>query len=105
MPKVPNQRTITVIKDKVGKENKYTINSLEALDAAASNLQTKGGFKLYMYLAKNQNNYKFALSSADFCRWGGLGITAYSSAFNELKEKGYLQEKSKDNFVFKDRIE
>ena len=43
-----------------------------------------------MYLAKNQNKYCFALSSADFCQWSGLGITAYNSAFKELCDKGYL---------------
>ena len=30
------------------------------------------------------------MSSADFCAWSGLGITAYNSAFEELREQGYL---------------
>ena len=90
MPTVPNQRTITVNKEKTDKSHRYTANNLDALDEAARRLQSKGGFKLYMYLAKNQNNYSFALSSADFCAWSGLGITAYNSAFEELREQGYL---------------
>ena len=89
MPTVPNQRTITVNKEKTDKSHRYTANNLDALDEAARRLQSKGGFKLYMYLAKNQNNYSFALSSADFCAWSGLGITAYNSAFEELREQGY----------------
>ena len=90
MTNVPNQRIIIVNKENTDKKNKYTINNLNALDEAAKLLQSKGGFKLYMYMAKNQNNYCFALSSSDFCKWSGLGMAAYKSAFNELKEQGYL---------------
>ena len=90
MKTVPNQRTITVKKEKTDKEHKYTANNLAALDEAARRLQSKGGFKLYMYLAKNQDKYSFALSSAAFCAWSGLGMTAYNSAFEELKKHGYL---------------
>jgi len=50
---VPHQRTITVSKEKTDKANRYTANNLAALDEAARRLQSKGGFKLYMYLAKN----------------------------------------------------
>ena len=90
MKTVPNQRTITVKKEKTDKEHRYTANNLAALDEAARRLQSKGGFKLYMYLAKNQDKYSFALSSAAFCAWSGLGIAAYNSAFEELKKHGYL---------------
>ena len=106
---VPNQRTIEVVKMRADKEHKYTTNNLEALDEAALRLQTKGGFKLYMYIAKNQNGYNFSLSSSDFCRWSGLGIAAYNSAFEELKEQGYLVPKSsKDKetrFTFYDKAQ
>lgn len=63
---VPNQRTIKVRKSATDKEHRYTTNNLEALAEASRNLETLGGFKLYIYLAKNQNNYEVALSSADF---------------------------------------
>ena len=52
-PKVPNQREVTVAKEPTDKAHKYTANNLAALDEAARRLQSKGGFKLYMYLAKN----------------------------------------------------
>ena len=63
---------------------------------------------MYMYLAKNQDKYQFALSSADFCAWSGLGMTAYNSAFQELKDKGYLvvkddSKQGKNNFIFYDK--
>lgn len=51
--KVPNQREITVAKAPTDKTHLYTANNLDALDEAARRLQSKGGFKLYMYLAKN----------------------------------------------------
>lgn len=93
MPKnnrVPNQREITVAKAPTDKAHLYTANNLNALDEAARRLQSKGGFKLYMYLAKNQDKYNFNLSSNDFMIWSGLGYTAYTTAFAELEEEGYL---------------
>lgn len=87
---VPHQRTVKVSKSATDKAHKYTTNNLEALAEANKNLQSLGGFKLYMYLAKNQNNYDFALSSTDFKEWSGLDATAYTTAFEELKSKGYL---------------
>lgn len=101
---VPNQRTIRVNKQPTDKQNIYTANNLKAIDQAAKRLQSKGGFKLYMYLAKNQNNYYFALYSSDFCEWSGLGIKAYNSAFQELVEEGYLvlKENTKTNYTFYD---
>lgn len=87
---VPNQRILTINKQPTDKQHKFTANNLAALDEAARRLQSKGGFKLYMYLAKNQDKYNFALSSADFCAWSGLGIAAYRTAFEELEKEGYL---------------
>ena len=107
MTTVANQRVITVSKEKTDKLHKYTANNLEALDEAAKRLQSKGGFKLYMYLAKNQNNYNFALSSADFCMWSGLAIKAYRTAFSELIQQGYLIPKTNNEketiFIFYDK--
>lgn len=101
---VPNQRTISVNKQPTNKQNLYTANNLKAIDQAAKRLQSKGGFKLYMYLAKNQNNYYFALYSSDFCSWSGLGIKAYNTAFEELVNEGYLvlKENTKTNYTFYD---
>ena len=94
---VPKQRVIRVNKELTDKQNIYTKNNLSALDEAARRLQSKGGFKLYMYLAKNQDKYEFALSSSAFCDWSGLGMTAYNSAFKELREEGYLIPKDGSN--------
>ena len=105
---VPNQRQITVMKEKTDKQNLYTNNSLAALDEAAGRLITAAGFKLYMYLAKNQNTYNFWLSSQDFQKWANVGIKAYRSAFADLVEEGYLIPKDPANqketvFTFYDK--
>lgn len=100
---VPNQRMLKIHKEPTDRNHLFTANNIAALDEAAGLLQTKGGFKLYMYLAKNQNNYQFDLYSSNFIYWSGLGITAYRSAFNELVDKGYLIEQSKNNYIFYDK--
>ena len=104
---VPNQRVLTIHKEPTDKQHKYTCNSLEALGEAAKRLQSKGGFKLYMYLAKNQDKYNFSLSSSDFCNWSGLGIAAYRTAFEELEKQGYLiiNGSSKNNYIFYDKAQ
>lgn len=106
MKLVANQREIKVNKSATDKTNLYTVNNLEALDEAAFLLQSKAGFKLYMYIAKNQHNYTFALSSKDFCGWSGCGMTAYRAAFQELIEQGYLipkEDNTQTKYIFYDK--
>ncbi len=102
---VPNQRTIIVRKSPTNKQNLYATLNLSALDEAARRIESYGGFKLYIYLAKNQDNYNFALSSIHFQEWSGCGRVAYASGFNELVEKGYLvpNPKVKNGFIFYDK--
>jgi hypothetical protein len=102
---VPHQRVISIHKEICDTNNRYTTNNLCALDQAAFRLQSKGGFKLYMYLAKNQNKYNFALSSSDFCAWSGLGLAAYRSAFAELEANGFLipKESGSNIYIFYDK--
>ncbi len=104
---VPHQRTIKVKKSATDRAHKYTANNLEALAEASKNLQSLGGFKLYMYLAKNQNDYELALSSADFKAWSGLASRAYTTAFEELKSKGYLiaLNDSESIYFFRDKLD
>ena len=102
MPKVktvPHQRVIDIKKQPCNAYNLFTTNNLKALDEAAGLLQSDGGFKLYVYMAKNQDKYSFALSSSDFRNWSGLGKTAYTTAFNELIDKGYLVLKEKKGTI------
>lgn len=97
-----NQRIIKVTKEPTDKKHIYTMNNLAALDDAVYKLQSKAGIKLWIYMAKNQDNYNFALSSSDFCQWAGVSLTAYNSAFKELVEKGFLIQSgsNKNNYIF-----
>ena len=115
MPKpietVPNQRVLTIHKEPTDKQHKYSVNNLEAMGEAARRLQSKAGFKLYMYLAKNQptevTKREWVLSSADFCNWSGAGIAAYRTAFEELEKQGYLiiNGSSTNNYIFYDKAQ
>lgn len=101
---VPHQRVIEVNKSPADKQHLYTANNLAAIDQAAARLQSVGGFKLYIYLAKNRDKYTFALSSSDFMEWSSLGKQAYSTAFKELVSWGYLKrdKEQKNKYFFYD---
>lgn len=59
---VPNQKIVKVSKEPCNKSNYYAAINLEAMEQAAQALDA-AAFKLWIYFAKNQNNYEFALSS------------------------------------------
>ena len=105
---VPNQRIICIKnKSPADRQHRYTIISLEALSEASKNLLSVGGFKLYIYFAQNQENYTFALSSKAFMEWASLGRDAYTTAFNELVDKGYLIQDNKqaNKYYFYDKAQ
>jgi hypothetical protein len=58
----PNQKTITIKKEKADNKNYYCKINLSALECAATDLKS-GAFKLWIYFAKNQDNYSFGLSN------------------------------------------
>lgn len=91
----PNQKLLVVSKEEQGK---HTILQLNALERASRALQGET-FKLWLYLAKNQNGYKLALSMADAISWGVGSKSSYYRAVKELEEKGYLQ-KSGSSYIF-----
>lgn len=97
---VPNQRIIRVQKAKADKTHLYTIFNLESLYSACKRLKTIGGIKLYLYIGKNQNNYSFELSRADFMEWSGLAETAYRSGIKELIDNGYLVNTKGNYYTF-----
>ena len=95
---VPNQKVITVKKQPTDKQNYYTMINLNALESAGRDLKS-GAFKLWVYFAKNQNNYTFALSSKEVQENYVIKIKQYKSAIDELIEKGYLvKEKGYNNY-------
>jgi hypothetical protein len=59
-----------------------------------------GAFKLWVYFAKNQDGYEFALSSKSVADEFGIKIDQYNSAIKELMEKGYLIQESGNKYSF-----
>ena len=103
MPKtVPNQKIIKVSKQPCDKQHYYSAINLVAMEEAAINLDA-GAFKLWMYFAKNQNNYEFALSSKDAEANFGIKIKQYNNAVAELMNKGYLVNTKGNNYIFNEK--
>jgi hypothetical protein len=85
---VPNQKNVKV--NKVETKGKiFAQMEMSALEEAARNLKA-GAFKLWVYFAKNQNNYEFGLSSSDVLSTFGMKKDQYDGAIKELIDKGYL---------------
>ena len=62
---------------------------IEDIEVAAKEL-SPSGFKLYLYLAKNQDKYNFAYSPKDFTLSYGVSESSAKRAKTELIEKGYI---------------
>lgn len=86
---VPHQKVITVVKTKTDEKNKYAKINIEAMEQAAINLEA-GAFKLWVYFAKNQPGYSFALSRQAIENNFGMKKKQYTNAINELINKEYL---------------
>ena len=96
---VPNQKIVTVEKEPCGKGNLYAAINLNAMEAAAQDLDA-GAFKLWIYFAKNQNGYEFALSSKDAKDTFGLGKSQYDTAVKKLVAAGYLTNIQGNQYTF-----
>lgn len=71
----------------------------EDYTAAARNL-SPSALNLYMYLAKNQDNYELWFSSKDYCQTFNVVDKTYRNARNELLKKGYLKEGENNHVYF-----
>lgn len=83
---VANQKTIiinkTIEKDFLQVENSDWMYAFEDL--------TRSAFGIYLYLAKNQNGYKFEYSPQAIANTGMMAKGTASDARKELIEKGYI---------------
>lgn len=95
----PNQKIITTAKEKSDADNLYSIFNLNALQYAMIDLKGES-FKLWCYINKNQDGYKFSLSAVDAVKWGIGSRSSYNRAVKELQEKGYLVETAHNKFTF-----
>lgn len=103
MATVPNQKTITTKGAKHDKENKYAVLNIEAMQEAMTLLKPNG-YKLWCYMAKNQNNYTFALSCKDACNFCKMTKPTYLGAVQELIETGYLVNTNGNHYDFYEKL-
>ena len=99
----PNQKIITVkksIKDK--DDNFLQINNI-SWEVACQTL-TYSAFKLYLYIARNKDNYRFALSYEDVNVHVPMNRKTYDKAVSELKGCGYLENTNGSEWAFYDTI-
>lgn len=99
METVENQKIIIVKKDKIAGAGQYTTINYDALDNAALKLKDNS-FKLWLYIAKNANNYQFALSRVAFCNWANCSKPTYLKAVQTLQEKGFLVAKNEKSNIY-----
>jgi CRISPR/Cas system-associated protein Csm6 len=71
----------------------------EDYTAAARDL-SPSALNLYMYLAKNQDNYELWFSSKDYCKTFDVVDKTFKNAKNELLRKGYLKEGENNHIYF-----
>lgn len=94
----PNQK-LYHIKKKIKDGDIFLMLKWEDYTAAAKNL-TPSALNLYMYLAKNQDDYKLWFSSKDYCQTFNVVDKTYRNARKELLLKGYLKEGENNNVYF-----
>lgn len=88
--RVPNQRTVQIVKREVRDKNHlYAMYNQEAMQRAMNKLKGSG-LKMWLYINKNKDNYRFDLSRQACADWG-IKKDSYYDGFNDLVNKGYLR--------------
>lgn len=87
----PNQRIVRINKEPCGTTNLYAKINLDAMKSAMIDL-TNAEFQMWLYFAKNQNNYDLVLSQVNAEKWG-ISKSTYHRAINTLIVKKYLVSK------------
>lgn len=96
---VANQKRILTKKAPADKNNLYCIINIEALEKAVKELSRKE-LCMWLYFAKNQNNFSFDLSRADCVEWAGICVESYKKARRRLEELGYLTQIQGNLYAF-----
>lgn len=99
MAKFANQRTVELA-ERVprNKDNIYATINIEALQEAMKNIKCET-LKLWLYINKNQDKYKFDLSQKALEEWG-LKKDSYYTAVDKLIELGYLEVQENNKLIF-----
>lgn len=96
---VENQRVILVKKEKADKKHPYSIINEEAMKNAAM-LLNGNEFKIWTYIAKNQDGYRFALSRAAICNWMNISSSTYTRGIKTLIDLKFLVPKEGEKNVY-----
>ena len=96
---VPNQKVIETHKEKCDANHLYGQFNLKALEYASIMLDGNA-FKLWCYINKNQNGYKFALSKVDALKFGIGSKSSYDRSVAKLIKEGFLVETSPNHYDF-----
>lgn len=99
-----NQDVVEVHKEACNKDNIYATINIKAIQLAMKDL-TPAQFQVWLYFAKNQAGYTFAVSPAAALDEFGIKKDTFQKAKQVLKEKGYLVEnlaKGKNHWIFKE---
>lgn len=102
MTTVANQNIVEVHKEPCNKDNLYATINLNAMQLAMKDL-TPVQFQVWLYFAKNQAGYVFAVSPAAALNEFGIKKDSFQKAVVVLKEKKYLvpnPAKGKNYFLF-----
>ena len=87
---VPNQRVVQIVqKEPKDKHHLYAMYNQDALQQAMTKLKGSG-LKMWLYINKNQDNYRFELSRKACEDWG-IKKDSYYDGFNDLVKHGYLR--------------
>ena len=95
-----NQKVIVINKCQ-SEDKRYVSFSQEIGQKACANIKRVGALKLWLYLSKNCDEYRLALSPKDCEKWG-ISKDAYHAGVKELLEKGYLKKAEQNQYIFCD---
>lgn len=90
----PNQRKISIHKGSCDNGELYTKIGIQSMNHAMKDLNGNA-YKMWCYLAQNQNKYSFWLSPVDVCNVTKMSESTYHRAFKELVDKLYLSRNTK----------
>lgn len=100
----PNQDIVKIEKEPCDGSHVYAAINIEAMKLAMKDL-TPVQFEVWMYFAKNQAGYTFAVSPAAALDEFGIKKDTFQKAKTALKDKGYLIEdfgKGKNHWIFRE---
>ena len=100
--KFANQKRFTITRNtpKKGDKKPFITLYLDSIEEASRTLQGEVAFKLYLYLASNQDGFSFDFSPQDFANRYGASVDRARKVIFELEKEGYLFNEGGNNYRF-----